>query len=136
MLQSKKTWNLIGMALGIAILVTGLILIFALPISTNWDYADYASFGADFYTYQYKATKVVASNTAQISRGLENLSEAIATAFGVLLIAVGALTSLNYGKKFFTEDMPEVVESVKAPDDAKPITIPETEGNTTEETQE
>lgn len=127
MLQNKKTWNLIGIALGIAILVTGLILIFALPVSTSWDYADYASFGADFYTYQYKATKVVASNTAQISRGLENLSEAIATAFGVLLIAVGALTSLNYAKKFFTEGMPEVAE---------PASAPEIEDESTDETQE
>ena len=116
MLRKKKTWDLIGMSLGLAIIILGLTLMFTLPISTNWDYADYASFGADFYTYQYKATKIVAANTARISSGLEDLSAEISTAFGFLMIAIGALTSLKYGKKFFTENLPEVAEPIQAAD--------------------
>lgn len=110
MLKNKKTWDLIGAILGIIILIVGIVFMASPPDHYYTDSADYASFGADFYTYQYKATRVVAGNTAVTANNLREMGIAQANYFGFLFIAVGALTVVHYGKKFFTDYVVEVAE--------------------------
>lgn len=113
MLKNKKTWDLIGAILGIVILLAGFIVMCAPAESYSTSLTDYATFGADFYTYQYKATRAVASNAAVAANNLRELSGAQAAYFGLLLMAIGALTVVHYGKKYFTEYIVEVAEEPK-----------------------
>lgn len=112
MLKKKRTWDLIGMVLGLVILIAGIVFAATPPQAYSTDSTDYASFGGDFYTYQYKATRVVAGNTAVTANNLREIGEAQAKYFGVLFMAAGALTMVSYGKKFFVEDAPEAAAAV------------------------
>ena len=58
--------------------------------------ADYASFGADFYTYIYKASDIIVDELNDINGGIESLSESmnmlanvIYKPVGTMIIAVG-----------------------------------------------
>lgn len=112
MLNKKRTWDLIGIVLGLVILIAGIVFAATPPRAYSTDSTDYASFGGDFYTYQYKATRVVAGNTAVTANNLREIGEAQAMYFGVLFMAAGALTMVSYGKKYFAEDVPEVSAAV------------------------
>ena len=107
MLRNKQIWNLMGLILGVLLIITGIVFATNPPDSHSTDTAEYASFGADFYTYQYKATRNAASNAAATAYNVRELGEAEAKYVGFLFIAAGALTVVSYGKKYFTE-LPEV----------------------------
>ena len=104
-LKNKKMWDLAGMVLGLIILIAGIVFMSSPPDSYNTRTTDYASFGGDYYTYQYDATCVVASNTAVTANNLREIGEALAKYFGFLFVAVGALTTVSYGKKYFAGDI-------------------------------
>lgn len=57
MLKQKRTWNLIGCILGLVMLIVGLVFLNSPPEAYHTESAEYAAFGADYYTYQYDATK-------------------------------------------------------------------------------
>lgn len=103
MLKNKKTWDLIGAILGIVILIMGIVFMASPPDSYSTTTTDYASFGGDFYTYEYKATRAAASNAAVAANNVRELGAAQANYFGFLFITIGALTTVYYGKKYFTE---------------------------------
>lgn len=107
MLKKKKVWDLIGMILGLVILIAGIVFAATPPESYSTDTAEYASFGGDFYTYEYDATRIAAKNTAVTANNLREMGEAMAKYFGFLFMAAGALTTVSYGKKFFVEDAEE-----------------------------
>lgn len=107
MLRNKQIWNLMGLILGVLLIITGIVFATNPPDSLSTDTAEYASFGADFYTYQYKATRYAASNAAATAYNVRELGKAEAKYVGFLFIAAGALTVVSYGKKYFTE-LPEV----------------------------
>ncbi|MBQ4061290.1 MAG: hypothetical protein IJD14_00355 [Christensenellaceae bacterium] len=102
-MKNKKTWDLIGTVLGIVIIIVGIIFISFPPETYTTSSTDDASFGGDFYTYQYEATQAAASNAAVTANNLREMGKAQAGYFGFLFVAVGALTVVNYGKKFFTD---------------------------------
>ena len=121
MFKKKRTWDLIGIALGIVLILVGIVFAANPPDTYSTDSADYASFGGDFYTYQYKATRVVASNTAVTANNLREIGEAQALYFGALFMAAGALTVVSNGRKFFIEDAEEAAapaETVSAEPEA------------------
>ncbi len=75
----RRTFStLLGFALGVATIVMGVMV---LDCSTG-SYADSASFGADFYTYMYKAGRYAANNIIY-------LAEIVKLGFGALLISLG-----------------------------------------------
>ena len=115
MLNNKKTWDLIGAILGIVILIAGIVFMSSAPDSYSTKTTDYATFGADFYTYQYDATRAVASNAAVTANNLREMGEAQAKQFGFLFMIIGALTVVHYGKKYFTDYVHEVVAVPEAP---------------------
>ena len=80
----KKIASFVGIAAGILSMIFGFIT-FGKGVGSA---PDYASFGADFYTYQYRATRYAASN-------LRDLSEIARFAGGALLVVIG-LTLICY----------------------------------------
>ncbi len=96
-MKKEKIFNLIGMIIGIAAIITGIVLIVAPPVySTDW--VKDASFGADFYTYVYSAARYAANNAADIA----HYTKDILSIFGGLsFIFAGLLATLHYAKLFF-----------------------------------
>lgn len=136
MCSKKRIWNLIGMLVGLAILIRGIAFAANPPKSYSTDSADYATFGGDFYTYEYDATRVAARNAAATANNIRELGKFLAHGFGAVLIATGALTFVCYGKKFCTEvpaaqqeDMPKpVMEESSETTSEVPKERSETEG--------
>ena len=142
MLQSKKSWNLIGIILGISILIFGLALSGKEPYRYSSANTDYATFGGDFYTYEYHATCAAAQNAAATASFLEDLVDFLMLALSGGTIAAGALITVIFGKKFFTETEPgskniQPSEAIVAPSPkTSSETSPETPSENTPETPE
>lgn len=124
MFREKKTWNLIGMLVGLAILICGMVFATTPPESYSTDSTDYATFGGDFYTYEYDATRVAASNAAVTAANIRELGKFLAHGFGATLIATGALTFVCYGKKFCTEATAAQWEDIPKPIMEEPAGMP------------
>ena len=116
MLSEKRIWNLIGMLVGLAILICGIVFAANPPESYSTDSTDYATFGGDFYTYEYDATRIAARNAAVTANNIRELGKFLAHGLGAVLIAAGALTFVCYGKKFCTE-----VPAAQREDMLKPV---------------
>ena len=95
----KKIWNIVGAAIGVVVIIMGIVFA-ATPANTySTDSADTASFGADFYTYQYKATKIVAQNAAVTANNLREVGEKMALYAGMAFIVAGLLITLHFVKE-------------------------------------
>lgn len=99
-MKKEKTFNLIGIILGIAIIIAG-ISIMKNPAETwSTSSVDSYRFGADFYTEQYAATRAAAHNAAATARNIDSLGEKLAQYTGLAFIFSGALVCLTYGKNY------------------------------------
>ncbi len=119
-MRNERTWNLIGVALGILVILMGIVFMCTPPEAYSTDSADTASFGGDYYTYQYKATRIVARNAAVTANNIRELGAAVATYAGALFIVMGALITLEYSKKLALAapaeaKVPEEVPEIPAP---------------------
>lgn len=93
-MKDNKIFGIVGLILGVIICIFGFIILSNVSnTNTNTDHPESASFGADFYTYQYKVTKSVAENTEIVAK----LAEVIATGIGYLLLAIGGTDILLFG---------------------------------------
>lgn len=101
MLRDKKIWNFLGMAIGLALIIAGIVLMSNPPASSGTRDTDYATFGGDFYTYEYDATRSVARNAEATAVNVIRLGEFIAKATGIAMMAAGALVIVHYGKDTF-----------------------------------
>lgn len=127
MIKRENYWNLIGCILGVVILLVGVVFCVTPPDSYNTTSTDYATFGADYYTYQYDATRAVASNAAVTANNLREIGHAQARYVGVLLMVIGALTVVCYGKKYFTYVPNEVQTETNVCSDDMMVTAIEVE---------
>lgn len=85
----KKTFSIIGILSGIAVIVFGVTLLTKeFSYSFNRPLIEY-SFGADFYTEIYAATFDAANSLYSIGQLLEDIAGLVAHGFGYLLIAFG-----------------------------------------------
>lgn len=125
MIKRENFWNLIGCVLGVIILLVGVVFCVTPPDSYYTTSTDYATFGADYYTYQYDATRAVASNAAVTANNLREIGHAQARYIGVLLMVIGALTVVSYGKKYFTYVPDEVQPKTKERSDDEFVTASE-----------
>lgn len=97
----QKIWNIAGIVLGIALIVTGVVFMLTTdgnPQSSSTYPTKDVEFGADFYTYQYAATRDAAENTSHIVSNSFSLVLALGTYFGAAFVAWGLLTVIHYGK--------------------------------------
>ena len=112
--MKRTIFNVLSLIVGIAMIIVG----------TNFN-SDPASvcvtsspssytFGADYYTEQYGATRIVANNISATVRTIGNLSEKLANYVGFAFIFAGILVCLSSLKKLVVEFEP-----------AKPSAMPE-----------
>lgn len=99
-MEVKKIINIIGALLGIVIVITGIVFVSNPALSFYTESADDVSFGGDFYTYQYKATKEAVHNTAVTANNIRELGEKIAGYAGTAFIFGGILCIIHFAKEF------------------------------------
>ena len=88
----RSGFAVLGILMGILIIVIGVIMIIAAnsKLYSFRDYVREASFGADFYTYEYSATRIAVMNTGQLGivmKDLMTLGGAFIALFGFIVIA-------------------------------------------------
>ena len=84
----KKAWNILGIVFGVLAIVFGIII---LTQDTGY-HPDSASFGGDFYTYSYKATRAAALN-------IDALLKVVKLSFGFLMFVLGGADICYFGQK-------------------------------------
>lgn len=96
--KKKNMLSCIGILCGIVILIFGIVMLSQDVASRS----EYASFGGDFYTYSYSATRTAANNIA-------DLCDLFTKGIGFLLLSIG-LTDicLFAGKLDFTKPVTEI----------------------------
>ena len=96
----KVVFSIIGMIIGVAIIVFG---IYTFNNDSNdhcsGDTADYASFGADYYTYQYDATKKAADNIWYLAQYTVRANKEARTTTGIITILAGSVVICYFGCK-------------------------------------
>ena len=97
----NKVCSVVGALVGVILIIVGCI--FALNSGSRLHTVgggQPVEFGADFYTYQYRASVDITTNTATTARNSYAMVNNLALYFGVAFIAWGVLTVLKYGKDF------------------------------------
>lgn len=119
-MKTRKIWNLIGMILGLVVILAGIVF-FTQPAdctTTSGSELENTSFGGDFYTYEYKATRQAAHNAGRAANNVYYLSQAMAHYCGALFMLTGALAVVHYGKLYFAveaeEHGPKPAKAVRA----------------------
>jgi len=85
----KKAISIIGLVVGIALVATGMMAMTGSLDALNFSgiTVDSTSFGGDFYTYSYRATRAAGVNVSRLGDFLEST-------IGVALAVAGLLTAL------------------------------------------
>ena len=103
-IRSTKFWNTVGIVAGIAVIILGIVLA-SLPLTTfSTVSSEDVSFGGDFYTYQYKATRNAAINAAVTANNLREIGRMLSLYMGLAFVVAGVIITLVYLKKFFLEE--------------------------------
>lgn len=113
-MKNAKTWNLAGFAVGILAIILGIVFLTS-PADTyeTTSPGRDTTFGADFYTYEYSATRAAASNAAITANNLRELGGKLALYSGFLFILAGALTAVHFGKAYFTAEQDGAAKPAK-----------------------
>lgn len=121
--KRKNIWDVLGFVVGLALVLAGIVFL-ATPAETYSTHSpDMASFGADFYTYQYDATRDAALNAAVTANNLRELGGKLAVYSGTFFLAAGALTAIHYGRRCFVPKEPGEASEIPAqPEDVPPVT--------------
>ena len=88
----RKLASLIGIALSAVAILLGILILTGAILNFNGNTASYTTFGADFYTYSYRATRYAANNVdalGEFAQGALGLVMLFAGAAGVLLSLYG-----------------------------------------------
>ena len=102
-MKKERTWNLIGFVAGMILILVGIVYI-ATPADHYYTSStDSAAFGADFYTYEYRATRAAADNAAVAANNLRELGGKLALYNGTLFMVLGLGFALHFGKLVFVE---------------------------------
>ena len=111
----KKVFCILGMVFSLGMTAFCIVSLFMLNYKGS-GYLDSATFGADFYTYMYRASKDINSNTAYIGRFLGD----IMVFFTILFAIIGAISFCFFGVKLAKETKKEnpvpTAPSTPAPD--------------------
>ena len=102
-MKKERTWNLIGFVAGLILIVVGIVYIATPADHYSTSTTDSATFGADFYTYEYRATRAAASNAAVAANNLRELGGKLALYNGTLFMVLGLGFALHFGKLVFVE---------------------------------
>lgn len=95
----KKTFSMAGIGVGIAIMILGLVLAFSKTVSYSGEVPLDYSFGADFYTEQYGATRDAAINVNRLGNVVEDGFNIFTRFTGLFITFSGAATVCYFGVK-------------------------------------
>ena len=98
-MRSRMTYSLIGLITGIITIVVGVVFLVNPPDFSTTKSVDRLTFGADFYTEEYSATKVAGDNVAVVADNLEIIAKTNAKYAGTFFIVSGFVLFLLYGEK-------------------------------------
>jgi len=98
-MKKEETFNIMGVIVGIIIIVAGCYVILNPAETYSTSPLNSYTFGADFYTEQYAATKTAAGNAAVAANNLRELGGKLALYYGMTFVFSGILVCLSYGKK-------------------------------------
>ena len=79
----KKRAAISGLAQGILVFLLGVLILTGAVLEYEGSEASYTTFGADFYTYSYRATRYAANN-------IHELGELVQAGLGLILAVAGA----------------------------------------------
>ena len=105
----KKIFCVIGIIVGMIIIILGFVV---LGLDTGSSYISSAEFGADFYTYCYKAIKIAADNVI-------SMAKIVNRGIAFLLIAIGATDICIFGYKLVDEKNLQIIPVI---DSKEPFT--------------
>ena len=126
-LKTAKTWNLIGIVLGIIVLLVGIFFISNPPTAYYTMSPETATFGSDFYTYQYDATRDAAMNTATTANNIRELGGMLAIYNGCEFIVGGLLIILHFARNYFLENVSSSTSLPQIPNIQKNVNVTESE---------
>lgn len=97
----KRVFSIIGVIIGILMIVLGLKLYGNInAISYNGSLTSGYTFGADYYTEQYAATKNTADNVNALGSYVENSIKATGSTVGLFISLLGCVVICYFGSKF------------------------------------
>lgn len=96
----KKVFSLIGIVIGIAIIIFGIRLASINIYGYSGSYTSSYTFGADYYTEQYAATRNTANNLDNFAEYAERVVEKTMPCIGVIVALFGAAVSCFFGCRF------------------------------------
>lgn len=102
--SSGNFWNWAGVLLGIVTIIAGVVFLFKDPDHYYTSTVSSASFAGDFFTYEYKATSAVATNTVAAVRTIRELEDVVLKLGGLAFMVAGALIVIHFGKKCFSDE--------------------------------
>lgn len=94
----KKVFCVAGMIIGIVIFILGIVLA-SKKVDYSSDTTISYTFGADFYTEIYGATRNVSNHTARIGNMLESVLNTFMKVFGLVIMCGGAAVVCAFGCK-------------------------------------
>lgn len=132
--MNKKIARLLSLAViavGVGMFVCGIVFVSVGVYRCGTDVPSYTSFGGDFYTYSYQATRNVAGNVASAVTQIYHLAEDMNRDICTVMIFAGILTVLFGLGKFlstFAKDPLSPAQMTAEPAvKAEPVVRPETD---------
>lgn len=101
-MQKEKTWNKMGLMVGIITIFLGIAFIVFPADSYETSSSKDTSFGGDYYTYQYKATRNVARNAAAAANNTSEIGKKLALYYGAMFIVSGVLIVIYFQEKLLS----------------------------------
>lgn len=98
-----KLWNWLGFLLGVVTIIAGVVFLLYEPEFYETGTPSYSSFGADFYTYQYRATRTAAANISSAVATLRGIESILLKLGGLSFMVAGALIVIRFGKRCFSD---------------------------------
>ena len=106
--KMKKGFCVAGMIIGIVIFILGIVLA-SKKVNYSSDTTISYTFGADFYTEIYGATRNVSNHTARIGNMLESALNTFMKVFGLVIMCGGAAIVCAFGCKLGDQGKPSPV---------------------------
>ena len=98
-MKAIKKDCIFGIVIGLLVVAAGLYMAFGFSKDYWGVSSDSAEFGADFYTYQYKATAAAANNVEHLGDLTENVAEFGFRAGGFVVVGLGLAISCLFSVK-------------------------------------
>lgn len=101
-MRKSNTWNILGVIIGISLVIVGVVFLVNTPGISDFGFTtsvESASFGGDYYSYQYKATKAAADNISDVAEDIVVLAKNLSVYFGIASLFTGLLVTIHYGKE-------------------------------------